>query len=110
MRASVARERLMSSLATFFGVVAGLLAAVGLYGVLSYTVTRRTNEIGIRVALGAQYGEVMRLVLRQALALTVLGMVIGLAGAAWLGRYLGGTLYGVTPFDLRNTQRRVSSS
>ena len=110
MRASVARERLMSSLATFFGVVAGLLAAVGLYGVLSYTVTRRTNEIGIRVALGAQYGEVMRLVLRQALALTVLGMVIGLAGGAWLGRYLGGTLYGVTPFDLRNTQRRVSSS
>ena len=88
--------------------VAGTLSVQA--GVLSYTVTRRTNEIGIRVALGAQYGEVMRLVLRQALALTVLGMVIGLAGGAWLGRYLGGTLYGVTPFDLRNTQRRVSSS
>src|SRR5829696_2357339 len=77
MQNSISQERLVARLATGFGVLALLLAAVGLYGVLTYAVTRRTNEIGLRVALGAQQGDVMRMVIGDALKLVLVGVVIG---------------------------------
>jgi predicted permease len=97
---SIAPERLNSFLVGIFAALALLLAAAGIYGVLSYSVTRQTREIGIRMALGAKSGEVMGLVLGQALRLVGAGLVIGLAGAFALTRVLAGFLYGITPTDL----------
>src|SRR5262249_8025954 len=71
------RERLMAMLSGFFGVLAAALAMLGLYGVISYIVARRRNEIGIRVALGAQYGQVVGMVMREAALLLVIGILIG---------------------------------
>jgi putative ABC transport system permease protein len=99
VNASLAQERLVAMLSGFFGALALLLAGLGLYGVTSYTVTRRQNEIGIRVALGAQWADVMALVLRQSLILTAIGIAAGLAAAAALTRYLEGMLFGITPLD-----------
>ena len=83
------RERLMALLSGAFGLLAGLLAAVGVYGVMSYTVTRRSNEFGIRFAMGARRADVMRMVLREAGGLIALGIVIGAAGSGWaLSRFL----------------------
>jgi putative ABC transport system permease protein len=93
------QERLVALLASSFGVLALLLAAIGLYGLLAYTVTRRGNEIGIRMALGAQRFEVMGLVARQSLVLTSTGIILGLAGAAALTRYVKGMLFGLSPLD-----------
>jgi ABC-type antimicrobial peptide transport system permease subunit len=89
----------MATLAGGFGVLALTLAAIGLYGVLSYTVARRTGEIGIRMALGAQRREVTGLILRQTFALTGIGIALGLSGAAALTRYLAGMLFGLAPRD-----------
>jgi predicted permease len=97
--ASFAQERLVATLSGFFGALAVLLAGLGLYGVTSYAVSRRRNEIGIRMALGARRSDVLRLVLGRSLMMTALGLAAGLAGAAAVTRYLEGMLFGVTPLD-----------
>jgi len=99
---SIGPQKLVARLASFFGLLALLLTFVGLFGVLSYAVTQRTPEIGIRMALGANRSNVLRLILRQGLLLTVIGIVLGLAGAFVLTKYLASLstmLYGVRPTD-----------
>jgi putative ABC transport system permease protein len=88
--------------ATLFGIFAGvalLLAALGLYGVLSFLVTQRRQEIGIRMALGASKPHVLKVFLRQGLTLTVAGLCVGIAGAVFVSRWLSSLLFGVTPTD-----------
>jgi predicted permease len=99
MRQSVSQERLLSRLATGFGVLALLLAAVGLYGVMTYAIVRRTGEIGLRVALGAQRGDVIGLVLGDALRLVGLGLAVGVPLAFASTRLLRTQLHGVQPTD-----------
>jgi putative ABC transport system permease protein len=96
---SVAQRRLNMLLMGLFGGLALLLSAVGIYGLLSHAVTQRTQEMGIRMALGAQVGDVLKLVLRQGMMLAVAGEVIGLVGAFALTRLMRGLLFGVTPND-----------
>ncbi len=93
------RERLMAVLSGFFGGLAALLATVGLYGVLSYTVTRRRNEIGIRLALGAGRGDVVRMVMREAAWLLVAGVTIGAVLAVVAAQTASKLLFGLTPGD-----------
>ena len=93
------QERLIARLAELFGILALVLACVGLYGVTAYTVARRTNEIGIRMALGADRRNVLGLVLRSALAQLGLGLAIGIPVALAGGRVLAGQLYGVKSYD-----------
>jgi putative ABC transport system permease protein len=97
--AALAQERLLAMLASAFGVLAVVLAAVGLYGLLASMVTRRSAEIGIRMALGARRAEVMCLVLRQSVRLTSIGIVFGLIAAAAVTRSVQGMLYGLSPVD-----------
>jgi len=96
---SVARRRFSMTLLALFAGVALLLAAVGIYGVISYTVTLRAHEIGIRVALGASRGGVLWLVLGQSLVLTVAGVFLGLAGSLLVSRVISGLLFNVRPTD-----------
>jgi predicted permease len=93
------RERLVAWLSGFFSLLALALACIGLYGLLAYEVSRRTREIGIRMALGADRGNVLKLVVRQGFKLTLLGVGIGIAGALALTRFLSSLLYGVKPAD-----------
>ena len=97
--ASLFQEKLISTLSSFFGALALLLACVGLYGILAYTVARRTNEIGIRMALGAERRDVLRLIAGQGLKLTLFGLGIGILISLALARLLGTLLYGVKPVD-----------
>ena len=98
-RRSVAQPRFRTALVGFFGLLAVGLAAIGLYGVLSYSVARRAREIGIRMALGARAGQVVGLVLAQGLGLAALGVGIGIAAALALTRVLARFLFDVTPTD-----------
>ena len=99
--AALATPRLTGFLLGSFAVIALALAAVGLYGVLGYLVSRRTHEIGIRLAIGADRHQVLRLILGHGLRLTAVGLVAGLAGAFALGRVLQTLLYEVEPTDPR---------
>src|SRR6185295_5328397 len=96
---SIAQPRLNMLLMTLFGGLALLLSAVGIYGLLSYAVTQRTQELGIRMALGANVADVLKLVLRQGMTLAIVGEAIGLVGAFALTRLMRGLLFGVTPND-----------
>ncbi|MFZ3245205.1 MAG: ABC transporter permease, partial [Candidatus Acidiferrales bacterium] len=93
------QERLVAGLSSLFGVLALVLACIGLYGLLAYEVARRTREIGIRMALGAQRDAVLRLFVRKGIALTIMGAGIGLAVAAGATRFLQSLLYAVKPTD-----------
>jgi len=97
---SMSQRRFAMQLVGLFGILALLLAAVGIYGVIAYSVTQRTREIGIRVALGASRSEILRWVLKQGMILTMAGVVIGLVGAVALTRLLRTLLFGVGPTDL----------
>ena len=97
---SLGSRRMMMSLLSEFAVIALVLASVGLYGVMALTVTQRTRELGIRLALGAQRADVFRLVLAQGMLLVFAGLIIGLLGAVGAGRGLQSVLYGVGGFDV----------
>jgi putative ABC transport system permease protein len=97
--ASLSPERFTMLLLGAFAGLALLLAVVGIYSVMSYSVSRRTNEIGIRVALGASRGDVLLLIVRQAMLLALIGSAIGIAGALGLSRLMASQLYGVRPTD-----------
>jgi ABC-type antimicrobial peptide transport system permease subunit len=93
------QERAVASLASLFGIVALLLAAVGLYGVTAYTVAQRTNEIGIRMALGADRASVVQMVLRGAFKRVMIGLALGVPLSIGAGRLLSAQLYGVSSWD-----------
>jgi predicted permease len=99
VRENIFLDRMISILSAGFGTLATILAAIGLYGVLAYSVAQRTNEIGIRVALGADAGRIRRMILRQVLAMTAIGGVIGIFGAWAAGRQAGSLLYEMKGFD-----------
>jgi len=99
LKDSLQRDRLMAALAGAFAVLAGLLAVLGIYGVIAYMVTRRRNEIGVRVALGADRGRIVRLILREAALLLAIGLAVGAALALWAGRATSALLYGLKPYD-----------
>jgi predicted permease len=96
---SLLRERLMATLSGGFGILAGLLATLGLYGVIAYMVARRKNEIGVRMALGADRSRVIRLVLREAMLLLILGLTAGTLIALWAGRAAAALLFELKPYD-----------
>ncbi len=97
--ATLSRERLFAALASGFGLLALILASVGIYGVMAYAVARRTSEIGVRMALGAQKGQVLTMILRETAVLAVAGITIGILASVGLTRYIRGMLYGLTPSD-----------
>ena len=96
---SIRRPRLLAQLLGAFAGLALLLAALGTYGVLSYTVTERRREIGIRIALGAARSQILTQIMRQGLQFTALGVAIGLAGALAVNRLIASLLFGVQPTD-----------
>ncbi len=98
--AAVLQERLVASLSAFFGGLALLLAAIGLYGVMSYSVARRRNEIGIRMALGATPRTVMTLVLSNVAVVTLIGLTVGVALAGATGRFVNTLLFGLVASDV----------
>lgn len=101
IRDSLLRERLMATLSGLFGILAAVLAAIGIYGVVAYMVARRTNEIGIRMALGATPGRVMAMIIREAGILLAVGAVSGAVLAALGARTAKSLLFGLTPYDPR---------
>jgi putative ABC transport system permease protein len=94
-----ATQRFSMLLQVLFALVALSLAAVGLYGVLAFTVTRRTAEIGVRMALGAERSDVLRMIVRQGMAIVAVALAVGVAGALASGRLLASLLFGVSPAD-----------
>jgi ABC-type antimicrobial peptide transport system permease subunit len=101
------QERLVAGLSSTFGLVATLLAVIGLYGVMAYTVMRRTREIGIRMAIGAMHGNVVWLVMKEVLAVVAAGVALGLPCALLLARFIRSQLYGLEPTDLETTALAV---
>jgi ABC-type antimicrobial peptide transport system permease subunit len=99
LKESLLRERLMAALAGAFGILAGALAVLGLYGVIAYMVARRRNEIGVRIALGAGRGRVIRLVLKEAALLLAIGLAVGVGLALWAARAATAMLYDLKPYD-----------
>jgi putative ABC transport system permease protein len=99
IQASLLRERLMALLSVAFGLLAGLIAAIGLYGLMSYTVSRRSNEIGIRLALGAARGRVLRMVFADASRHVAIGLALGIGLAVAAGKWVQTLLYGLEPGD-----------
>jgi predicted permease len=93
------QERMFAAAYTLFGALAMLLASIGLFGLMSYNVSRRTNEIGIRMALGAQRGDVLRLVMRESMILVAAGIVIGAGAALWASRFVASQLFGLQATD-----------
>jgi len=99
IRITLGTERMFAGVVGSFGVIAALLAAIGLYGVMAYTVARRTNEIGIRLALGAGRGDVQWMVLRESLWMVAAGLVVGIPAALALTQLVREALYGIQPND-----------
>jgi putative ABC transport system permease protein len=99
MNESVAAPRFRTTLVTVLAVVGLVLAAIGIYGVMAYTVSERARELGLRVALGATSRDVMRIVLAEAFALAAAGVLLGVAGAIVTTRLMAALLFGVTPTD-----------
>lgn len=96
---NIARQRFNMLLLTVFGFAGLLMAAIGVYGVMSYSVQQRTQELGVRMALGAQASNIRNMVIRQGMTLTLIGVVIGMGGAFWLTRFLASFLFGVKTLD-----------
>jgi predicted permease len=96
---SLGQQQVISSLTGFFGVLGLVLASVGLYGIMAYNVARRTHEIGVRMALGAEKNDVLRMVVGQGLRLVMIGLAVGVFGALGLTRFLSSLLYGIKPTD-----------
>jgi ABC-type antimicrobial peptide transport system permease subunit len=99
MEESLVTERMIATLSSIFGVLATVLAIIGLYGVMAYMVTRRSREIGIRMALGAMSGSVVWLVMREVLVLVGAGIAVGLPAAYFLTKVVQAQLYGIEPND-----------
>jgi predicted permease len=96
---SYAQQRLFSRLAMFFGLLAVLLVGIGLYGTLSYRVSRRSTEIGVRMALGAQRGRVLQMVMRESLQIAAFGIALGIPLAMLTGHFMTSMLFGLEPYD-----------
>jgi ABC-type lipoprotein release transport system permease subunit len=94
-----AQERLFARAYAAFGALAVVLACIGLFGLMSYNVSRRTNEIGVRMALGAQRGRVVAMVMGESMRLVGIGLAVGLATALWAGRFVETVVYGLSPND-----------
>jgi ABC-type antimicrobial peptide transport system permease subunit len=103
--ASIAKQRLGTLLLGIFAAAALILAGVGIYGVMAYSASQRTHEIGVRMALGATRGDVLKLVIRQGMMLALSGVALGLAAAAGLARLIGSLLFEVEPLILRPSWR-----
>jgi putative ABC transport system permease protein len=95
----LAQRRFQASLLAGFSIVAVLMAAVGIYGLIQYSAATRTQEIGLRMAIGAQRGDIFRMMIGEGLTLSLSGLVLGLVGALWLGRAVSSLLFGVTAGD-----------
>ena len=95
----LAQRRFQTSLLTGFSLIALLMAAVGIYGLIQYAVATRTQEIGLRLAIGAQSGDIFRMIIGEGLTLSLMGLALGLIGAWWLGRAGSSLLLGVTATD-----------
>jgi len=109
IRETLVQERLMAALSGFFGQLAMLIAAIGLYGLVSYIVSARQHELGIRVALGATRASVLGLMLRQSLTLVACGLLIGVPAALLMNRWMATVVFGVGPRDVRTIAVAVAT-